>query len=130
MYRMMWVIVAVGVFVSPIPAQQKGGVKLGEKLEGEMKDKALWVVGSGAHKVYRAELLVALKAGQSISILATVVGKERRVVLRLLDPDGAVIGDPLKQKDPMSWPVKTSQYTHEEVSVSGKYKIEVYSDLA
>jgi hypothetical protein len=132
MCRAMSVIVAglAGtLLVLASASAQSAGIKVEKEFKGTLKDKKPYPQGAGG-EVFCAEVSVELKAGQSIRIVVKVVGEGRRVALRLLDPTGIVIGDTRKGQFPPAWPKKTAQYTHEEVPDSGKYKIEISSDLA
>ena len=128
MYRSMCVMMAIaaaGLFVSSLPAQQSG-LKLGEKLEGELTEMGSYVGWPGfvdRYYGYATDITVSLKAGQSISISATVVGQGRKVSVALQDPTGKIIAATQRNTA-----IKTVQLTVGEVPATGKYKIAVISD--
>jgi hypothetical protein len=121
-----------GLLLSPrLNAQTKDEVKLGETREAELKpDNARITRWSGNEKdkeFYSKSFPVTLKAGQSINISVTVIGKTRGVGIALEDPTGKVVSrNPNNQQD---WRVKTNHITVEEVHATGKYTITVASDL-
>lgn len=120
--RVMMALFALGLVISSLTAQQSGGLNLGEKLEGELtaNSKKILVAQNDWH--FSTEMLVSLKAGQSISISATVIGKDRLVTLFLADPTGKNLANSRSTG-------KTGQLNFEEVSATGKYTIMVGSNL-
>src|SRR5437868_6463866 len=94
MFRVVCVIVAAmaGTLFTPVSGSaQTKGITLGKKFEGKVgntKNRYENIPGSGilSFDAYAAELPITLKAGQSISISATVTGTGRAVWLALLDP--------------------------------------------
>lgn len=71
---------------------------------------------------YMADVSVTLKAGQDISLTCTVTGKDRHVLLVLLDPRGMQIGIS-KSK------AKMTTLRVEDVNANGEYKILVFTSL-
>jgi hypothetical protein len=125
MFRTMSAIVAVlavGLFVLAAGAAPPT-LPLGEKFEGEIREMNNRPLQHALAKGgYTAEVPVTLKAGQSISISVTVVGKDRQVGIELQDPTGKSI------RWTKGAATKTSQLEVEEVSAAGKYTIVVLSD--
>ena len=80
-------------------------------------------VWGGVLSGYAMDLPIKLKAGQSISMTATVTGKDRKVSMALSDPTGTIIA----ATKPSS-AIKSVQLTAEEVNANGKYMITVVSD--
>jgi hypothetical protein len=70
---------------------------------------------------YFTEIPLTLKAGQKLSITASVTGQKRSVSLALRDASGAIV-------EKIPWATKTAQLQIEEVSASGKFHILVFSD--
>lgn len=128
MFRTFLVVAAVVVvaFLTPtINADEPGKFKVGEPYKGEVGETIKYAPGYAAPSNasgYQAEIPVTLKAGQDISITCTVVGKDRHVLLILLDPTGKQIG--LSKSG-----VKTTSFKVEEVSATGEYKIQVFTSL-
>ena len=120
-------LLAAALFVAAAGAAPPPGLKLGEKFEGELKNKKGTYVGQPgtnmrfSNDFYVAEVPVTLKAGQAIAISATVIGKGRPVAITLQDPTM----NPLYG---VTFAVKTVQLAVEEVNASGKYTILVISD--
>jgi hypothetical protein len=116
------------------------GLKLGEKLEGEVKgeagDRVVKLSGNAQTypQAYVTEVTVDLKAGQSISISATVIGKDRKVALVLLDPKEGSKDDRLRVAVCIAantqYSTKSATLECEEVNATGKYKILIISDRA
>jgi hypothetical protein len=96
---------------------QSKSLKLGEKYEGELKKDNF---SNGA---YQTDVRVSLKAGQSLSITATVVGSDRTVALNVLDTEGKLIEAP----GCGVFTKTTAQITVEEVGATGFYTIRVHS---
>jgi hypothetical protein len=122
----VFLIVAIGMVLAlglPPAFAQTGVLKFGEKFDGELSVRSPVVhVGPTAIRFYGAAIPVSLKAGQSISISATVIGNSRQVALWLRDPTGANLAN-------TDATVKTGQLTFEEVNVTGKYMVVVGSNL-
>jgi hypothetical protein len=118
------------LLVSSIEAQPGAGLKLGAKFEGELggKPKGFQVAredgNSGPDNAYFTSMPVTLKAGQQIALTATVVGKDRKVGIILLDPTGKQISG-----NSTKFTTKTANLTYEEVPSSGKYTVILISDL-
>jgi hypothetical protein len=109
---------------SALHAQPGKGIKLGEEVKGEIVGpQKTYLAKLGGKLGHSAELSVALKAGQNISLSATVVGKDRTATLFLYDPTGVCL-----HNSPFDV-VKSAQLTFEEVSATGTYKIVVLSNL-
>lgn len=130
MRRWITLLASFVAFSICLPIQglaQSKGLKLGDKFEGELKTKGPTyyqengLIYSGSDVFYSTGLPVELKAGQSITITATVTGKDRKVNIALLDPTGK----PLGATDRV---VKSAQLTIDEVNVKGRYLIVVNSD--
>ena len=106
-----------------------GGLTLGEKFEGELgetKSSLACLSPDGGTSVvtgYVTSIPVTLKAGQGLTATATVVGKDRRVCMHLMDPTGKKIGASVFTK-------RTSKLTHEEVSATGRYTMPVPMSVA
>jgi hypothetical protein len=128
-------------------AQKKApkGIKLGETFEGEMKgDKFAFYKGIAGNiavfpsiplfkqqrtkngpvpkEAYIAEVPVALKAGQKVTITATVKGDDRKLMIIVLDRTGEVVGHS------ENFTPKTAELVIEEANATGLYKIGVFSD--
>jgi hypothetical protein len=114
---------------SALLAQAGKGIPLGKELKGEIAGTAkafnagTRVGGAFAGLLHYTELSVSLKAGQNISISATVVGKDRQVMLFFYDPKGVFL-----DSSPVNT-IKSAQLDYEEVSATGTYKIIVASPL-
>jgi len=111
----------------PANAAPPEGIKLGEPLKGELGGIVKGVrfkTGVSVYGYYTG-IPVKLKAGDSISLNVTVIGKDRMVALVLIDPTGKLLHD-----SGAALAVKTAQLTFEEVNVTGTYLIVVLSDLA
>jgi len=126
MFRTFLVVasVATATLITPaINADEPGKFKFGEPYKGDVGDTLVVspYVGT-AYSAYPAEIPVTLKAGQDLSITCTVVGKDRHVLLMLLDPKGKQIGVSTSG-------VKTTSLKVEEVSANGEYKIQVFTSL-
>src|SRR5262245_56486970 len=124
------------------------GIKFGEKFEGEFAAKHKlrgWSRRDDEVKVkftpgvlYQGALPIRLKAGQGMSITATVVGQGRLVGIRVINPMGKRIREDPEasyefgnQEVPvMVLSAKTAEITIEEVNATGKYTIIVVSDQA
>jgi hypothetical protein len=119
-------------------AQRSKTLKLGEKFAGELSGKrtALPKIAPkmrgkfggkgkggrrGSNLGFGKKLPVSLKAGQSVSISATVAGAGRNVLLVLLDPTGEVVGH-------TAFKETTARLDIEEVNATGRYEIVVFSD--
>src|SRR5258708_2684480 len=90
-------------------AAQDTGLKLGEKFEGEMKEKKKYLHWDRSGDVldhFAAETPIALKAGQKVSITATVIGSDRKVWMALLDPSDKIVAKTGTKQKP---PIKTVQ---------------------
>jgi hypothetical protein len=114
-FSTMLFLLAVFIFSAALAPAHAGGLKRGVPFEGELLP---------SHKInnrYTTEIPVLLKGGQSISIVATVVGKDRQAFRWLRDPAGAYIA----QSDST---VKTAKLECEEVNAQGKYTIVIGSD--
>lgn len=88
-------------------------------------------LGSASSGWYQSEVTLSLKAGQSISIKATVTGKERFVGVILVDPTGKIVfnGARRTKSAPIVGAEKRSCETlYEEVNASGKYRLFIASD--
>jgi hypothetical protein len=121
---LMLLPVCLGLCTANTSSGQPNTLKLGEKLEGDLKEEKsyVWPGGGGRLYGYGAEIPVSLKAGQEVSITATVIGTNRKVSVALQDPAGKIIAG-----SPRNNP-KTVELRVEEVSTSGKYMILVMSD--
>jgi hypothetical protein len=98
-------------------------IRLGEEFKGEITKKGFFP-GVGALDGYIAEVPVALKSGQKLSISVYVAGEDRRVQVGLVDPDGKLVkGGRFLDKE-------TQQLDIKSVPSTGKYKIVVASTHA
>lgn len=135
--------------VNKIPALSTG-INVGEKFEGEFgkehkfpvswRRKAMpFAVTPGDPNWYTGAIPITLKAGQGISVTATVTGTDRLVGMRVLDPQGKRIKEddlpPAALKNAQGEPrgdtivtPKTSDLAIKEVNASGKYTIIVVSN--
>jgi hypothetical protein len=162
MFRIVFLFAAVlahaSFLSSPALAQTEKvvamskGIKLGEKFKGEFtKEHKLWCFWkwqgeapgiSGINfrddPVCQGAFPITLKAGQDVTITATVTGKERFVGVRILDTEGKRIKEEefqtLKLQDlpePRGWTFvnrKTYEVTINELPTTGRYTIIVISD--
>lgn len=114
------------VFVVPAFAAD-GAIRPGEKFEGELKVKEgyPWLGFVDTYTDWATEVPVALKAGQNVTFAATVIGKNRRVSVALLDPTGKMIA--ATKRDTA---IKSVTLKVEEVPATGEYRIVVLSNLA
>jgi RNA polymerase sigma factor (sigma-70 family) len=111
------------------PAEEpKGGeLKPGADFKGELglsSPRKMYSTGRRDDPVlwgYAAEVPVTLKAGQSVTVSATVVGKDRDVGVALIDPAGRVAGT-IQESVPFP-----ARLTVEEVNANGKYTVAVVS---
>jgi hypothetical protein len=129
-------VVAAGL-VSFAPKHGLAQSKLGKSLEigkefagvlgGALKTVPVRrsAFNAGDDRVYTSSIPIKLKAGQEISLTATVVGKLRKVGIQLIDPTGKVLTD---DNYYARIEEKTSTLTIEEVSTEGTYSIVVFSD--
>ena len=149
-FAILLTAVVAAVLISPDTgiAQKNKGITLGEKFEGELggrkSNKIRYrlagefipqILGGGQESVYTASIPVTLKAGQAISITATVTGKDRIVGIQVFDPTQQRIGVPkplgivrFGADSETLASVKTHTLSLEEVNASGKYTIVVFSD--
>lgn len=98
-------------------------LELGKSVTGELDGtQQNFQFNGGNGNFYHAKVPVNLRAGQSISISASVTGSGRRIVLGLLDPKSATLG--MTRPD-----LKTTTFKIPEVNATGKYSILVLSDL-
>lgn len=99
-------------------------LELGKTITGELDGtQQNFQFNGGNGNFYHAKVPVALRAGQSISISASVTGSGRRIVLGLLDPKSATLG--MTRPD-----LKTTTFKIAEVNATGRYTILVLSDLS
>jgi RNA polymerase sigma factor (sigma-70 family) len=112
----------------PRAEEPKGGeLKLGVDFKGELAVSTPWKSYSTGRRDdplpwgYATEVPVTLKAGQSVTVSATVVGKDRDVGVALIDPAGRVAGT-IRETLPVP-----ARLTVEEVNASGKYTVAVVS---
>ena len=119
--------IVAGVLLCSTPGLAQPGaktVKLGETIEvtlTEQSGSVCFMTRNG--RVFTTALPVSLKAGQSLSISATVVGGKRQVALAIVDPTGKWI-----EQTP-AWTRKSAQLKVEEVNANGIYRIVIQSDL-
>lgn len=104
-------------------AEDETELKSGIRAEGELTDKDETAFG-GIVKAYAREYTVKLKAGQSVTITASVLGTNRLVGVALLDPTGR----PIDATRDVTKAVKATQLTVEEVNATGEYKILIGSE--
>src|SRR5439155_26574249 len=114
--------------------QLSKGIKLGETFKGEFIAKhkgQAWVSGPESKLVitpdpnlYIGSIPITLKAGQGMSITATVTGQDRSVGVHVLDPAGKRILNPDEKlvgrpqgADPTHLSEKTAEYSIGEVNV-------------
>lgn len=139
MFQKLFLIVAalavVSYAASPGLAQSKlgKGLEIGRDFAGVLggSTKTIQFVkrenGSvGADEAYTSSIPITLKAGQSISVTATVVGKSRHVGIQLFDPQGKILV--FDQESHAHSNTKTCVRTVDEVSADGAYRIVVFSD--
>jgi hypothetical protein len=141
---LMLALVALVGIATDGQAQKKAskGIKLGETFEGEMKgDKFAFFKGIAGNiavfpkiplfktrgsttpkDAYIAEVPVALKAGQKVTITAAVKGDDRKLMIIVLDRTGEIVGHSEK------FTPKTAELVIEEANATGLYKIGVFSD--
>lgn len=134
------------------PTKLSTGLKLGEQFKGELTAKekrTVWATfglsGIGKDKstlgagpdpnMYAAALPIQLKAGQPVTITATVIGQDRPVGVFILDPEGKRIQASEKEKSAFGFGTqvvllsrKTAEIPIEEVSATGKHTIIVVSN--
>ncbi len=108
----------------PLFSQDLPELEAGIKAEGELTDKDDVAVQGFPIKGYAKEYVVKLKAGQSITLTATVLGVNRLVGVAIFDPAGRPID---ATRDP-SKAVKSTQLAVEEVNATGEYKVFVGSE--
>jgi len=128
MFRTVTAVVAVvaAALIGPPTRADEEAIKVGEKFEGElteMKGYPHWPGYVDTFAGYAAEVPISLKAGQKLSITATVIGKGRKVSVCLLDPTRKIVAASAR-----STAVKSVQLTAEEVNATGRYTIAVISD--
>ncbi len=104
-------------------AEDDTELKSGIRAEGELteKDESAF---SGILKAYVKEYTVKLKAGQSVTFTASVLGTNRLVGVALLDPAGR----PIDATRDVTKAVKATQLTVEEVNATGEYKVFIASE--
>ena len=127
---MMRILIAVAAMMIVSSSAYAGdssvypSVNLGEKLEGEIGGPVgrCFFTNGRNYQGYTYTASITLKAGQSVTVSAVVVGKTRNVSLELCEPTGKTLGFSDRG-------VKSASLTVEEVNTSGKYTIWVYSDL-
>jgi hypothetical protein len=141
---------AASVLVSPNTgvAQKSRGLKLGDKFEGELggrktttiryrvSDEPTSPLLGGQEGVYATSIPITLKAGQAISITASVTGNERIVGIQVFDPTQQRIGVPKPRGGIQRFgaapealaSVKSHTLSIEEVNAGGRYTIVVFSD--
>lgn len=134
MYRFVAVLVSVVVVAlvaTDVALGQTKSLKVGQQVAGELgglkkqfafrpPDSMLGRFGD----CYYAAIPITLKAGQEISLTATVTGKTRLIGIQCFDPKG-------KPTDKEMWtPLqdKTITVTIDEANAKGKYTIVVFSD--
>lgn len=123
--------VAMGVttaLANPVGGQPKKGLNASEPYEGSLGGEAASKVGGWFGQVqgwigYTTEVPVTLKGGDSITVTVTVVGKGRTVIANLADPTGKLVGGSKQLRSE-----KTTTFTVEEVSATGKYMIVIGSE--
>lgn len=95
MIRTAIVVVAVGmaVMISPSTRADDDPIQPGDKFEGRLTKmiSSPWLKYVDTFYAYGTDVPIRLKAGQRISITATVTGTGRKVSVALLDPDGKMI---------------------------------------
>jgi len=111
-------------FSRPALSQDSPELEPGIKAEGEVTDKDDVAVQGFPIKGYAKEYVVKLKAGQSITLTATVLGVNRLVGVAIFDPAGRPID---ATRDP-SKAIKSTQLAVEEVNATGEYKVYVGSE--
>ena len=104
-------------------AEDETELKSGIRAEGELTDKDETAFG-GIVKAYAKEYTVKLKAGQSVTITASVLGTNRLVGVALLDPTGR----PIDATRDVTKAIKATQLTVEEVNATGEYKVLIGSE--
>jgi hypothetical protein len=93
---------------------------LGEKYEGELEGETKLFLPTATF-LHQANLQVMLKAGQTVSIQAKVLGAGRKVALALHNKTGKGIGG-----SPLS--LKSTTFKLEEAPYTGNYTVVVASD--
>lgn len=123
----------VGAILLPQTAFGQRPLKFDEPLKGELTEQHKTAVQFAYRPdakqfkkigiVYKVTVPVQIKAGQSLTVSANVVGKGRYVGLQLFDPARKRIGDqfPLALK-------KGITETFEELGATGVYKLVLFSD--
>lgn len=105
----------------PSEPLRSGQTRKGE-LTGERKTTP-WLGFVDSYYGHMTDVPVTLKAGDKITIRASVTGKDRKVAVALLDPSGEMIEATARNQD-----VGGTQLIAEEVNATGKYLIRVVSD--
>ena len=109
----------------PKPAKPPGTLVLGKSLSGDLTGERMlvWTNNAGESSGYQTRIPVFLEAGQSITISASVIGKNRHVGVLLADPKLTELSR-TNGSD-----VKATELVYEEVPSTGQYTILVFSDL-
>jgi hypothetical protein len=136
----MSVVVIATFLPMPANAQSRGkksdAITPGGTFQGEIptsaiaKSRAEWYTARGVEvtmgrlssEYVATQVPITLKAGQSFTCSAVVTGTGRQVFLALINPAGRYVARN------QGWGVKTTELQVEELSTSGTYKIEVWSD--
>jgi hypothetical protein len=143
MFRFVFpaLVVVASALVVPVSAvAQSKTLKLGQIFKGELggvkkqfkyrppaTNTAPLPIGRPGF-CYAASVPIMLKAGQEVSITATVTGKTRIVGIECYDPQKKQV-----EKDEEGWTptqFKTCTLHIDEVSATGKFMIVVFSDQA
>jgi hypothetical protein len=141
MSRSLVTILAVGSIVLlaeniPQAYSQSKGLELGKTFEGELGGKPVEArirIDGGKSKTglirpgYQTMLPITLKAGQAVSITATVTGKERLVGIAVLDPAKNPVAVSGPSPKVMTVYAKTATVKIEEVPANGEFTIVVAS---
>jgi hypothetical protein len=122
---MLALAILFGVVLSPIRADDEDmELKSGIRKEGELNEKDESQFNGFPVKVFAKEYSVNLRAGQSITMAATVLGKNRLVGIAIFDPAGR----PIDATRDINKAIKATQLVVEEVNATGEYKVIVGSE--
>lgn len=105
-------------------ADEDTELKSGIRAEGELTEKDEAPFGGLVIKAYVKEYTVKLKAGQSVSFTATVLGVNRLVGVAVFDPTGR----PIDATRDLNKAIKATRLTVEEVNATGEYKVLIGSE--
>jgi hypothetical protein len=123
MLRTLQILLGLTGLASFAPADEFE-LKSGIPAMGELTSKDTNAFEGFAIKGYAREYTVHLKAGQSITISASVLGVNRLVGVAIFDPEGR----PIEATRELKNAVKATKIVVEEVNATGEYKVYVGSE--